>query len=232
MVHRTGGGPDLLEGGGEDERVPVGDRLSERFGLRLPAGAQRALGGVVVAGLLAVALWPLMNRPAPAAVPPQVSDRQPSVSSADAQLGVSRAIALRTALIKGAPADFRAAAAQASARSGRRTPPEFFLALAYNRTLYGALLQNSSGWRYANRGPLQWQLADFARSAVPGHLDPTKPLDAFLAVDRKLQLAGAAPAASAYEMSLRLGSEPARARADAETFEILREPTQTPAPVP
>ena len=131
------------------------------------------------------------------------------------------AVQSRYAMIRAVPSAYRKAAGQASAAGGRRTPPEFFLALAFNRTLYGLMLEGDTGRAFAHRGPVQWDLAAFHRYAVPGHTDAAAPLDAFLAIESALRRVAPEGFSDAYSAARALGSTPEHARAADETYAIL-----------
>ncbi len=132
-----------------------------------------------------------------------------------------RAREAQRAQIRAVPADYRDAARRASQLTNGRVPAEFFLALAYNRTLYGAMLTGAATRPYVGRGPVQWDLREFASVAEPGQRDAAKPLDSFLAVAAVLRRAGAGKHDDAFTLSLLFGSTPDQARADAEAFDVL-----------
>jgi hypothetical protein len=140
-----------------------------------------------------------------------------------------RAREAQRAQIRAVPGEYRAAARRASRFTHGRVPAEFFLALAYNRTLYGAMLTGAATRPYAVRGPVQWDLREFASAAEPGHRNAAKPLDSFLAVAAVLRRAGAGEQDDAFALSLLFGSGPDQARADAEAFDVLTR-ERPPAP--
>ena len=120
------------------------------------------------------------------------------------------------------PASYREAAGQASALRGGRTPGNFFLALAYQRTWYGELLTGSEGVRYLPFGPLQWEPTEFRRYADPAHRDITDVLDSFLAIDAALHTGGRPDFSSGASGPARqLGLDPAEARSIDEIYDVL-----------
>lgn len=125
------------------------------------------------------------------------------------------------AQIRTVPPSYRNAARRAALFTEHRVPAEFFLALAYNRTLYGAMLSGAATRSYAARGPLQWDLDDFDAVAVSGYGDAARPLDSFLAVAEVLRRAGAADGDDAFSLSVLTGSTTDQARADAQAFDVL-----------
>ena len=120
------------------------------------------------------------------------------------------------------PAFYREAAARASALRGGRTPGDFFLALAYQRTWYGELLTGSEGERYVPFGPLQWEPTEFRRYADPAHRDITVVLDSFLAIDAALH-SRARPdfSTGAFGPARQLGLDRGQSASIAEIFELL-----------
>lgn len=207
-------GPDQLANGSDDD----GPR---RLPGRVP-GALLVVGAVIA--LLVAAPW---SSPAPADRPaptrPNAASGRPLALPVDpaAMRKRSRAVQSRYAMIRAVPPAYRRAADQASTAGGRRTPPEFFLALAFNRTLYGLMLEGDTGRAFAHRGPVQWDLSEFRRYDVPGHRDPAQPLDAFLALDAALHQVEPAGFSDAFTAARALGSSPDHARAADETFAIL-----------
>ena len=108
-----------------------------------------------------------------------------SADRADVELGLST-LAQRYTLIRDVPELFRVAAGEASAMRNGRTPGNFFLALAYERSLYGSVYIGTSRQDFVNRGPVRWHPIDFRRYADPEHGDITAALDSFLAIDTAL----------------------------------------------
>ena len=144
-----------------------------------------------------------------------------AAEQADVEVGLS-GIAQREARIRDVPAAYREAAARASAMHGGRTPGDFFLALAYQRTWYGELLTGSEGVRYVPFGPVQWDPTEFRRYADPAHRDITDVLDSFLAVDNALHNAHRPDFShGAFGPSRQLGMERAEARSIGEIYDVL-----------
>ncbi len=198
-------------------------------GVRSPG---RAPGGLLVVGavaalVLVAAPWS-SGTPAdpPLPVRPTAAPEHPAPTETDlaSMHHRGRAVQARYEMIRTVPTSYRRAAEEASMRGGRQTPPEFFLALAFNRTLYGTMLTGDTGRAFAARGPVQWDLAEFRRFAVPGHSDPAVPLDAFLAVDEALRDGEQAGFSDPFSAAIALGATPDHARADDETFAILSSP--------
>jgi hypothetical protein len=132
------------------------------------------------------------------------------------------AIAQRETRIRDVPTSYRDAAGQASALRGGRTPGNFFLALAYQRTWYGELLSGSEGERYEPYGPLQWEPTEFRRYADPTHRDIHAVLDSFLAVDSALHAAGRVDfSTGAFGPARQLGLDRAQAASIAEIYDSL-----------
>ena len=209
--------PDTVEGGAPEHRRGV------------PAVAHHAAW--VVAGLLVVAAVVVdrtgrSDRPGSSASRPASSADAPAADAsaaaqADVQLRLSYE-AQRMAAIRDVPERYRDAAGRASAMRGGRTPGNFFLALAYVRTRYGADLVRPSALRLVDLGPVQWSRAEFRRWAAPGYGDVSRPLDSFLAVDSALH-AGPRPdfEGGAFGPALALGLDPTTAREVAEAYEAL-----------
>lgn len=215
---------DHLEHGGPEPAVPRGRPALWRAGSALAVAGAIA---VLVTSAPTILAGPPTGSPPPAATtapsPSRARGAAPdTMSELQAMSDRSRAQQSRLALIEAVPPAYRRAAERASALGHGRTPAAFFLALAFNRTLYGALLRGDTGRSFASRGPVQWQPADFRRFAAPGHADPAVPLDAFLAVDAALNRAGPPDfSQGAYSAALTLGATPEHARADDETFAVL-----------
>jgi hypothetical protein len=208
--------PDHLVSGPDDEPRPR----------RVPV---RAAGALLVAGTVAALLTSAPWSSTPAAPHPPDRPQQtagllrPQALPIDpaAMRKRGQAVQSRYAMIRAVPSAYRKAADRASAAGGRRTPPEFFLALAFNRTLYGLMLEGDTGRAFAYRGPVQWDLADFHRYAVPGHTDAAVPLDAFLAIGSALDQVAPGGFSDAFSAARALGSSPDHARAADETYAIL-----------
>jgi hypothetical protein len=176
--------------------------------------------------LAAVAAWVVTSRSSDgstAAQPPAASASVDlrAADQADVEVRLS-GTAQREARIRDVPASYRDAAGQASALRGGRTPGNFFLALAYQRTWYGELLTGSEGERYVPFGPLQWEPAEFRRYADPAHRDITDVLDAFLAIDTALHT-GQQPDFSngAVGPARKLGLARAEAKSIGEIYDVL-----------
>ncbi len=208
--------PDHLVSGPDDDPGP------RRAPIRA-AGALLVAG--TVAGLLLSSPWSSTSAapPPPAHLEQSAGPTRPQALPIDpaAMRKRGQAVQSRYAMIRAVPSAYRTAADQASAAGGRRTPPEFFLALAFNRTLYGLMLEGDTGREFAHRGPVQWDPADFHAYAVPGHADPTVPLDAFLAIDSALDHLAPGGFSDAFSAARALGSSPDHARAADETYAIL-----------
>jgi hypothetical protein len=131
------------------------------------------------------------------------------------------AVAQRDALVRDVPDRFRDAAGRASALRGGRTPGNFFLAVAYVRTLYGTVLVGTPGERLVVRGPVQWDPADFRKYADSQHRDISKVLDSFLAVDRALHRGNSRGFSGAYAAARTLGMTAREARSVAHIYRIL-----------
>jgi hypothetical protein len=132
------------------------------------------------------------------------------------------AIGQRETRIRDVPTSYRDAAGQASAIRGGRTPGNFFLALAYQRTWYGELLTGSEGERYVPYGPLQWDPIEFRRYADPAHRDISAVLDSFLAIDAALHTAGRVDfSTGAFGPARRLGLDRAQAVSLAKIYDSL-----------
>ena len=201
--------PDLLEDGRSPARGP-----------RIPPVV------VWVVVLVAVAAWVVTSRSSdrPSTARPPAASASADVRAAeqaDVEVRLS-GTAQREARIRDVPASYREAAGRASALRGGRTPGNFFLALAYQRTWYGELLTGSEGVRYAPFGPLQWQPEEFHRYADSAHRDITDVLDSFLAIDTALQ-AGGQPDFSngAAGPARQLGLAPAEAESIGEIYDVL-----------
>ena len=213
--------PDLLEGGGEDRarRLPA-----------VPSGVRRAGTAVAVTAVGAALLasyWtssPASERPSPreADVPRAAASANAAAAAlADVQLILS-AEAQRDRLIRDVPDSFRDAAGRASAMRHGRTPGNFFLALAYVRTLYGTVVLGEPGEPFVNRGPVLWEPAEFRRYAAPGHGDMSRLLDSFLAVDAKLHEGQPADFSDgAFRAARLLGSSHREATSVARVYEVL-----------
>jgi hypothetical protein len=204
--------PDLLEDGRSHARGP-----------RIPPLVWRATWLVVV---VAVAIWVVTSRSSedpstsrPPVTPAPADVRAAEQADVEVQLSVT---AQREARIRDVPASYRDAASEASALHGGRTPGNFFLALAYQRTWYGELLTGSEGLRYVPFGPLQWEPTEFGRYADSAHGDITEALDSFLAIDNSLY-ARARPDFSkgAFGPARQLGLDRGQAASIDEIYEAL-----------
>lgn len=214
---------DLIDGGRAGRRSPP------RVRVRLPRWLRRALVAAACAAVAAAAV------PRGGGAPPALRATSPG-ACVSAEHDVETAARLRAreaqrAQIRAVPASYRDAARRATAYTHGLVQAEFFLALAYNRTLYGAMLTNPATRPHSARGPLQWDLQRFAAVAVPGHRDATQPLDSFLAVAESLRRAGATEADDVFVLSQRLGAGVDQARADAEAFDVLTKARPAPAVV-
>jgi len=202
--------PELLEGGRSNARGP-----------RVPPLLWRMTWLVV---LVAFAAWVVTSRSSegPATLRPPVAPADlRAAEQADVEVRLS-GNAQREARIRDVPACYREAAGRASALRGGRTPGNFFLALAYQRTWYGELLTGSEGVRYAPFGPLQWEPTEFRQYADPAHRDITGVLDSFLAIDTALHT-GARPdfSTGAFGPARQLGLAPAEAESIGEIYDVL-----------
>ncbi|MEP6760927.1 MAG: hypothetical protein ABJA93_06140 [Sporichthyaceae bacterium] len=205
--------PDLLE-----------DGRSHARGLRIPPAVWRA-GWPLAA--IAVVAWVVMSlgSDAPSPLHPPVSSVDvPAVDQA-ARSDIQAALfarSQRNAHIRAAPARYREAASQASAMRDGRTPGNFFLALAYDKTLYGELLVQSVAMTFVEIGPVQWKRVEFDRYAEPPYRDISKPLDSFLAVDSALHR-GHNPgfSAGAFGPARLLGLDVAEAQSVAAIYDTL-----------
>jgi hypothetical protein len=202
--------PDLLERGRPDG-----------WATRLPPALRRG-GSALVVPLAAVvvlaSLWSSRpDQPPPAPAPVDDQQVEPFFRQVH-RLEEER----RQDLIRTVPARYRDAAALASAMRGGRTPGNFFLAVAYDRSSYGALLVVPSALKLTEMGPVQWKRPDFERNADPEHRDISKPLDSFLALDTALHR-GHRPdfSAGAYRPARLLGFTDIEARAVAHFYDVL-----------
>ena len=202
--------PDLLDDGRSDARGP-----------RIPPVLWRAWPVVllVVTAALVTSRW----SDAPPAPPSPAAS--PSVGKQAARSAITSAIfavSQRNARIRDVPARYRDAASLASAMRDGRTPGNFFLALAYDKTLYGELLVQSVALTFVEIGPVQWSHAEFDAYADPAHRDISKPLDSFLAVDTALHL-GHQPdfSTGAFGPARLLGMSVDEAQAVAAIYDIL-----------
>ncbi len=200
--------PDLLEDG------------------RSPARGPRIPPAVWVVVLVAVAAWAVTSRSSegPSAPRPPVASASVDLRAAeqaDVEVRLS-GTAQREARIRDVPVSYREAAGEASALRGGRTPGNFFLALAYQRTWYGELLTGSEGVRYLPFGPLQWEPTEFRQYADPAHRDITDVLDSFLAIDAALHAGGRPDFSSGASGPARqLGMDPVEARSIGEIYDVL-----------
>lgn len=206
--------PDLLDDGRSDARGP-----------RVPPVLWRALPVVV----LAVAVGLVTSRWSDTPPTPHAPPASPPVGFAAAEKGVRSdirvglfALSQRNTHIRAVPARYRDAASRASAMRDGRTPGNFFLALAYDKTLYGELLVQSVALTFVSIGPVQWSHVEFDRYADPGYRDISKPLDSFLAVDTALHL-GHEPdfSAGAFGPARLLGMNVDEAQAVAAIYDVL-----------
>jgi hypothetical protein len=202
--------PDLLDDGRSDARGP-----------RIPPVLWRAWPVV----LLVVAAGLVTSRWSDAPPVPPSPAASPSVGQPAARSAITSAIfavSQRNARIRDVPARYRDAASLASAIRDGRTPGNFFLALAYDKTLYGELLVQSVALTFVNIGPVQWSHAEFDAYADPAHRDISKPLDSFLAVDTALHL-GHEPdfSTGAFGPARLLGMSVDEAQAVAAIYDIL-----------
>ena len=213
--------PDLLEGG-----RPEGRGATLLPGAGLPPVVWR-IGSALLAVAVAVGLWtsyrsnPEQPAPEPAATAAPSVDMQ-AADRADVELGLST-LAQRYSLIRDVPEAFRVAAGQASAMRNGRTPGNFFLALAYERSLYGTVYIGTSRQDFVNRGPVRWHPKDFRRYADPEHRDITAALDSFLAIDTALHRGGREPDFSrgAFGPARLLGLNKGEATSIADIYAVL-----------
>ncbi|MDQ1642539.1 MAG: hypothetical protein QOJ90_1890 [Actinomycetota bacterium] len=204
--------PELLEAGRPDSPGP-------RLPFRLPPAALR-VGSWAIA-LTVVVTVVASHRSAP---PPPLTVAAAADADPDAMLRWM-ALEQRNASIRAVPSPYRDAAGLVSTMRGGRTPANFFLALAYARTQYGARLVGRSGGGIANYvyvGPVQWQPSDFAKYADPMHRNSEQILDSFLAVETELH-SGPAPDFSdgAFEPATLLGLDTREAQSLADIYDIL-----------
>ena len=205
--------PDLLEDGRSHARGP-----------QLPALVWRVCWLVV---LVAVAAWIVVTSRSSEEsltgrlpVTPAPADAR-AAEQADVEVQLS-GTDRREARIRDVPASYRDAASQASALRGGRTPGNFFLALAYQRTWYGELLTGSEGVRYVTFGPLQWEPSEFRTYADPAHRDITGALDSFLAIDTALHTRARPDfSTGAFGPARQLGLDRGQAASIAEIYELL-----------
>jgi hypothetical protein len=211
--------PDLIEGGRPEAREP-------RVRLRVPQLVWRVASTLAVLVVVAVVVSSQVSTSEPTPRPV----RSPSGTAApdDVSLGGADAdrrilaISERNALIRNVPKAYRDAAGQASAIRGGRTPGNFFLALAYGRTLYGYLLVTTPGETLRNRGPVQWAPGEFPKYADPQHPDVHKVLDSFLAVDTKLNRGHTADfSEGAFGPAKLFGMDTREAQSIADIYDIL-----------
>lgn len=176
--------------------------------------------------LVAVAAWTITSRssdgpstPRPPAASASVDVR--AAEQADVEVRLS-GVALRESRIRDVPGAYRDAAGLASAMRRGRTPGNFFLALAYQRTWYGELLTGSEGVSRAPFGPVQWDPTKFRRYADPAHRDITDVLDSFLAIETALNT-GQQPdfSSGASGPARQLGISSAEARSIGEIYDVL-----------
>jgi hypothetical protein len=208
--------PELLEAGRPDSPGP-------RLPFRLPPAALR-VGSWVIALTVVVTVVASHRSAPPQPAPPRPAVAERAAGDPDATLRWM-VMEQRTATIRAVPSPYRDAAGLASAMRGGRTPANFFLALAYARTQYGALLVGRSGGGIANYvyvGPVQWQPTDFEKYADPMHRDPWQILDSFLAVETALH-SGPAPDFSegAFGPARLLGLDTREAQSVADIYDIL-----------
>jgi hypothetical protein len=209
-------GPEILEAGLPDTPRP-------RLPFRLPPVLARVGSSLVVLAVVVLAV--ASQRSAPAR--PGSPLRTVAAPAAEDPVVTLRLLARdqRNASIRDVPVSYRDAAGLASAVRGGRTPANFFLALAYARTLYGALLTPPPGGgipNFAHLGPVQWSPADFAKYADPEHRQQEKLLDSFLAVETALHR-GPAPdfSAGAFGPAKLLGLDTREAQSIADIYDIL-----------
>jgi hypothetical protein len=204
--------PELLEDGRSHARLP-----------RIPSALWR-VGWA--AALLVVAGWVVTSHGSQLPSTPRPATTSASVDAfaaeqADTEVALF-AVAQRNALIRDVPDRYRDAAARASAMRGDRTPGNFFLALACERTLYGDLLVRPAALAYTELGPVQWKRAQFDQYAEPGHRDVSKALDSFLAVDTALHRDHDPDfSTGALQPARILGMDVEEARSVADIYDIL-----------
>ena len=202
--------PELIEGGRPDGKSPV-----------VPPAVWRAVAAVAI---VAVALGVLSSQGHSKTPPRPMPIASSAVDSPTGQTDIEilLARAQRHDLIQDVPDAYRQAASLASGMRGGRTPSNFFLAIAYERTWYGKWLTGSGGQWYGPRGPVQWESAEFQRYADPKHGDINAALDSFLAVDSALN-AKRSPdfSAGAYAPARLLGMHKAEALAIARIYSTL-----------
>jgi hypothetical protein len=212
--------PDDVLARGDDEQ-PV-----RRWPALSPLVRRTASALLVVAVAVAVLASVRTSAPPDPAADGPVPDRRTSAdlgaaARSDVQLALSAA-AQRDRLIRDVPASFRDAAGLASAMRDGRTPGNFFLALAYVRTLYGTVVVGTPGEPFVNRGPVQWDPAEFRRYADSAHRDVSSLLDSFLAVDAALHRHDTVDFSDgAYLPARTLGLSRAEARSIAQVYEVL-----------
>jgi hypothetical protein len=203
--------PELIEGGRPDGRSPV-----------VPPSVWRL---AAAAGIVALAVVAISSRGSSTTAPRASPSASKAVdSSAGQNVGeVSLStMARRSELIRDVPDAYRDAASLASAMRDGRTPGNFFLAMAYERSWYGKWLAGSEGQWYGPRGPVQWESAEFRRYADPDHGDITAALDSFLAVDSALHARGTPDfAAGAYGPARLLGMRTSEALDIASIYDAL-----------
>jgi hypothetical protein len=211
--------PDVLEGGGPEAR-------GRRVPFRVPSAVWRVASPLAALAVVAAVVGSQVatNRSTP---PPPVASASTGsaddapVGRADVELRLL-AVSQRDALIRDVPTSYRDSAGLASAMRGGRTPGNFFLALAYGRTLYGYLLVTTPGETLTNRGPVQFEPGDFLKYADPEHPDVHKVLDSFLAVDTKLNRGHPADFSDgAFGPARLFGMDTREAQSIADIYDIL-----------
>lgn len=202
--------PDLLVAGADDARRRAVSPFVRRVGW---------LAALLVAGVV-VATSPLSGSATPEKQPDPDSSSAADVAAVEPpMLSVDAA---RDALARDVPETFRDAAGAASAMRGGRTPGNFFLAVAYTRTLYGAAFEPETGEPLVARGPVQWDPQDFRRYDAPGNRDIRSVLDSFLALDRAVHQGRRADFSNgAFGPARRLGMTTSEARTVAEVYDVL-----------
>lgn len=203
-------GPDLLVAGADDVRHRTVPRVVQRVGW---------LAVLLVAGVV-VATSSLSSSSTPEKQPdPGFSSAADIAAAEQLMLSVDAA---RDALARDVPETFRDAAGAASAMRGGRTPGNFFLAIAYTRTHYGAAFSHHPGEPFVEGGPVQWDPQGFRRYDAPGHRNISSVLDSFLALDRAVHQGRRADFSNgAYGPARRLAMTTLEARAVAEVYDIL-----------